>query len=203
MPLPGQESHYKMTSSLRLKELKNFTEQRLQARKAGVLMLFYPKQSLDTSFVLIHRKSYPGVHSNQVGFPGGKVERSDKDLRETALRETFEEVGVPPSQIQVIRPLTDVYIPPSNFLVSPYLGFTREEPSFIPEEAEVEQIIEVPLAEFLHEKAVFETVATTSYASGIQVPAFKLRGYTVWGATAMMLNEVKELLNTAITRHYL
>ncbi len=183
-----------MAPLLRIKELKNPQRIDANSRKAGVLMLFYPDELLQTRFVLIHRKTYKGVHSNQVGFPGGKVEKEDENLKETALRETHEEVGIAPENIKIIRSISEVYIPPSNFLVSPFLGTINEKPLFIPEESEVESVIEVLLSDFMSEEAVFHKKLTTSYAKEIEVPAFKLNEYTVWGATAMMLSEVKELL---------
>ena len=84
---------------------------------------------------LIVRNSYPGVHSSQIGFPGGKVEEFDADLEETALRETHEEVGIHPEKIQIIKPFSEIYIPPSNFLVAPFMGISHEELTFIPDSA--------------------------------------------------------------------
>lgn len=185
-----------MAPLLRLKELNEEGIKRKNPKKAAVLMLFYPDDTLKTRFVLIHRKTYEGVHSNQVGFPGGKVEKSDQSLEITAIRETNEEVGVPIKEINVIRAISEVYIPPSNFLVAPFLGIVDKKPSFIPQESEVENIIEVLLSDFIDERSVFYEKLSTSYAENIDVPAFKLNGYTVWGATAMILSEVKELLRT-------
>ncbi|NAS30211.1 NUDIX domain-containing protein [Flavobacteriaceae bacterium R38] len=196
LPLPGQESHYKMAPLSRVRELKAKALEKGDSRKAAVLMLCYPDEANQTRFVLILRKKYPGVHSNQVAFPGGKIEENDKTLQETALREANEEVGVNPSSIEILRSLTEVYIPPSNFLVYPFLGVTRDIPLFKPQEDEVEDVIEVLLSDFLDDRTVFSQELTTSYAKKINVPAFKLNGHTVWGATAMMLNEVKDLLKS-------
>ena len=158
------------------------------------MALFYPDIKGTTHLLLIHRKTYEGVHSNQIGFPGGKMERNDADLVQTALRETHEEVGVPPEEITLIKPLSTVYIPPSNFEVQPYIGLLVNSFSFIPEEAEVESLVEVPIIDFMDDSKIFMQKLTTSYATNIEVPAFKLNGYTVWGATAMMLSEIKELM---------
>ena len=198
LPLPGEEYHYKMAPLSRLRELREEGIKNKNPKKAAVLMLFYPDEEQRTKFVLILRKTYKGVHSNQVGFPGGKVENGDLDYQMTALRETHEEVGIRPDDINIIRPITEVYIPPSNFLVFPYLGTLAMTPEFIPQETEVEGIIEVPLADFLDDSALSKEKLDTSYARALEVPAFKLNGHTVWGATAMMLNEVKALLNKSV-----
>lgn len=168
-----------------------------KAKKAAVMALFYPKQEL-THMLLMLRTAYPGVHSQQIGFPGGKVEEEDPTLLDTAKRETFEEVGVHPNQIEMITPLSEVYIPPSNFLVQPYLGLCNEPLSFTIDPIEVEALVEVNIRDFLDETNLMEQRLTTSYANNILVPAFKLNGYTVWGATAMMLSEIKDLLKQVL-----
>ena len=194
LELPGETIHLKMAPIERLLELKKKARTAKSAKKAGVMVLFYPDNQGVTHFVLILRKTYKGVHSAQVGFPGGKFEAEDRSLRQTALRETEEEVGVPAEAISVLKKLTEIYIPPSNFFVQPYLGILPKVPSFIPQIEEVEAIIEVPLSEFLEDTILVTQTLTTSYAKSIDVPAFKLQGHIVWGATAMMLNEVREIL---------
>ncbi|RDK87126.1 NUDIX hydrolase [Marinirhabdus gelatinilytica] len=194
LELPGEQFHLKMAPIERLLELKKKARQAKTARKAAVMVLFYPSIESKTRFVLILRKTYKGVHSAQVGFPGGKWEEGDTDFEATALRETHEEVGVHPQSVRVLKQLTEIYIPPSNFFVQPYLGFTHEYPTFVPQEKEVEAIIEVPLERFMEDAVKISKTITTSYAKDIQVPAFLLGGHVVWGATAMMLNEVREIL---------
>ncbi|MET6991120.1 NUDIX hydrolase [Sediminicola arcticus] len=198
LPLPGPESHYKMAPEERINTLQAIELKRKNAKKAAVMALFYPNQSSNTNLLLILRKSYKGVHSNQIGFPGGKVEKEDKDLLHTALRETFEEVGVLPQAVKVIRSLTELYIPPSNFEVQPYVGLYPVVSPFKIQESEVEALVEVSLDEFMDDNTVIYQKLTTSYAQNIDVPAFKLNGYTVWGATAMMLSEVKELFKQVL-----
>ncbi|WP_335964363.1 CoA pyrophosphatase [Galbibacter sp. PAP.153] len=193
MPLPGQESHNKMAPAIRVQELEKLKLENKNPRKAGVISLFYPDEALETRLLLILRKTYNGVHSNQVGFPGGKVELSDKNIEETALRETWEEVGVSPKKIELVKQMSSVYIPPSNFLVQPFIGVSTNNLVFTKQDDEVEEIIEVLFTDFMDDTVVFEESLTTSYATNIEVPAFKLNDYTVWGATAMMLSEVKEM----------
>lgn len=139
------------------------------------------------------------MHSNQVGFPGGKVEKEDANYQMTALRETEEEVGIAIEKIEIVREISATYIPPSNFLVQPFIGILEETPRFIPQASEVESIIEVALADFLSETAVIEKELTTSYMKKVQVPAFLLNDHVVWGATAMMLSEVKDIISQAIS----
>ncbi len=194
LELPGEATQLKMAPIERLLELKKVAREKQTAKKAGVMALFYPSQNFETHLILILRKTYKGVHSAQVGFPGGKLEPGDASLKEAALRETEEEVGVPSQTISVLKELTEIYIPPSNFFVQPYLGITSIPPQFIPQENEVEALIEVPLTHFMDDKILISKKLSTSYATNIDVPAFMLNGHVVWGATAMMLSEVRELL---------
>lgn len=162
------------------------------------MAVFYPDRSENTNFVLILRKTYQGVHSNQVGFPGGRLEVFDKNLKHTALRETEEEVGIPKGEVQVVKRLTKLYIPPSNFWVYPYVGLLEKTPKLIAQETEVEKILEVNIDELLDERSLIQQKLSTSYAENIEVPAFSLNGQVVWGATAMMLSELKELLKEVL-----
>lgn len=194
MPLPGESAHIKLAPLTRIKELSQINIGDRNPQEAGVMAVFYPGMDLETRLVLILRKAYKGVHSNQIGFPGGRVEAQDRDLQETALRETEEEVGIPQEQIEVVKKLSRLYIPPSNFWVQPYLGIVKNTPVLIPQESEVEEILEVKLTDFMNDKNVISETLSTSYAREIEVPAYKLNGHIVWGATGMMLSEIKELL---------
>ncbi|WP_076549184.1 NUDIX hydrolase [Maribacter ulvicola] len=198
LPLPGEASQYKMAPENRIEDLKRINLSKKNARKAAVMALFYPTASQNTNLLLILRKTYKGVHSNQVGFPGGKAEKSDDGLLTTALRETYEEVGVQPKDVTLVKEISEIFIPPSNFIVQPYIGLYKNPKPFIKQESEVELILEVPLLDFLDESKIVSKKMTTSYAVATEVPAFKLNGYIVWGATAMMLNEIKELLKQVL-----
>lgn len=194
MQLPGESAHRKLAPLIRINELEEIDMSKRNPQEAGVMAVFYPDMDMETRLVLILRKTYNGVHSNQVGFPGGRVEESDKDLKNTALRETEEEVGIPQNDIEVVRKLTRLYIPPSNFWVQPYLGLMQKTPKMIAQESEVEKILEVKLSDFLNDENVITENLSTSYAKEIEVPAYSLNGYVVWGATGMMLSEIRELL---------
>ncbi len=194
MQLPGEAAHKKLAPLLRLKELKELDISKRDPEEAGVMAVFYPDMEKETRLVLILRKTYKGVHSNQVGFPGGRVEATDLDLEETALRETEEEVGIPQSQIEVIKKLSRLYIPPSNFWVQPYIGLVHNTPRMKRQESEVEAILEVKLSEFLNDENIIIERLSTSYAESIEVPAYRLNGHVVWGATGMMLSEIRDLI---------
>lgn len=187
-----------MAPDIRIKELQEGLLKKKNPKQAAVLALFYPNQQHTTNLLLILRKTYKGVHSNQIGFPGGKTEKEDHDLQVTALRETYEEVGVPPQHVEIVKSLSQIYIPPSNFEVQPFFGYYHEPRPFVLQESEVEALVEVSLADFLDDKKIFTKKLSTSYAKNIDVPAFKLNGYIVWGATAMMLSEIKELLKQVL-----
>ena len=198
IPLPAETSQFKMSPPFRGELVSRYKEAMKNAKRAGVLAMFYPDSSYQTQLALILRKTYKGVHSAQIGFPGGKYEVDDKTLKQTAIRETFEEIGVEKHKIEVIKQMTEVYIPPSNFYVQPFIGITHQTPKFIKQEDEVEDILEVALHHFLDEKNVVNKVVATSYTAKIEVPAFELNGHVVWGATAMMLSEIKDILNEVL-----
>ena len=191
--LLGEAAHLKMVPPERRALMENLDMSTKIPRKAAVLMLFYPKDLL-TYLVLIVRNSYPGVHSSQIAFPGGKVEAYDINLQETALRETHEEIGVSANKIHIIRAFTEIYIPPSNFLVQPFFGYSEEELSFKLQEDEVAGIIELSVMEFLDDSIIISKSMTTSYSKSVEVPCFKVNEHYIWGATAMMMSELKETL---------
>ncbi len=198
LPLPAEASQFKMSAPFRVELLKKRKEAMKQAKLSAVLALFYPDSMQKTKLALIQRKAYNGVHSAQISFPGGKVEDNDLNLEYTAIRETHEEIGVLPEQITIIKELTQVYIPPSNFTVQPYLGFSKKTPNFVLQENEVDNLVEVSLLDFINDANVVNKTVSTSYNIDVEVPAFLLNGHIVWGATAMMLNEVKDLLKATL-----
>ena len=195
--LPSASSHIKMAPLERIKSLEEMVDFSDSARKAAVMMLFYPKEDV-AHLVLIVRNSYPGVHSSQIAFPGGKVEEADLDLQETALRETFEEIGIPSDQINVVRSFSAIYIPPSNFLVYPFMGISTTELEFVLQEEEVAGIIEMPVSMLLDDSIITHKILDTSYAKEITVPVFQIQKHAVWGATAMMLSELKDVLKMVL-----
>lgn len=192
--LGGLNSQFKMMPALR-KTFNDAQISQLNPKKAGVLALFYPNAYSETCFLLTLRANYKGVHAAQISFPGGKFEKHDIIIKNTALRETFEEVGIPKEEISIKKQLTDTFIPPSNFLVSPFIGITENTPKF-DYNHEVKEIIEVKLTDLLDENSLTVKNLSTSYMTNIDVPCYKLNNYTVWGATAMILSEIKDLLTS-------
>lgn len=191
--LPAEAAHIKMAPKERTEALKNLDLKAVNPRIAAVMMLLYPKNK-ETHLVLIVRNAYEGVHSSQIAFPGGKYETFDISYEATALRETQEEVGILSEKIEIVKEFSPMYIPPSNFLVHPFLGISHDELSFYPDVREVAEIIELPLSTFLDDEIIIEATLSTSYGSNILVPAFNIQNHIVWGATAMILSELREVL---------
>ena len=161
-------------------------------------------KSNQVKLILILRNTYNGVHSNQIGFPGGRVEDYDKTLFDTAIRETYEEIGVRVQKNELIRELHEIYIPPSNFNVYPFLVILNHPPSFVKDDKEVKEVITIDLESLLNCKITQTQIPIPAklnelnIQNDVEVPAFKLAGYNVWGATAMMLSEIRDLINDVI-----
>lgn len=189
-PLPGQKAHMEMASQSRGKGWSV----REDHRKSGVLLFLYPvKHQLHISFM--KRTEDKGVHSGQISFPGGRSEPHDKDHVHTALREAEEEFSIPAHKVEVLGTLTELYIPPSNFLVYPTIGYMPDRPAFIPDPNEVAEIIEVDLQHFLRDETRNVRSISLSKDLKIKAPCFLVNDHIIWGATAMILNEFLHLLN--------
>ena len=198
LPLPAETSQFKMSPPYRADLIKLQAQRIKKSRKSAVMALFYPNQDGETHLILILRKTYKGVHSAQVGFPGGKLEANETN-QQAALRETEEEIGVKRDTITVLKELTQMYIPPSNFYVKPFIGIVENTPKFIKQETEVETLLEVKLNHFLDDKTITTKMVITPTGLKVSVPAYSLNNHLVWGATAMILSEVKDLLKASFT----
>jgi len=188
--LPGKAAHLEVSPSRKL----DFDQQvLLNSRESGVLILFYLKDNV-TYIALMQRTTYDGAHSGQISFPGGKREGSDRDIIHTALREANEEVGVVIEDIEVIGKLSDVYIPVSNFNVSPIIGFVNYQPHFIIEEREVEELIELKLTDLTSVKELTSSNISLPNKTVVNAPSFNFNNKIIWGATALILNELRWLL---------
>ena len=191
--LPGVHAQFQLVPPGRPKPDLTVIESQ-NPKKAGVLALFYPVKNTP-HLVLMKRNTYPGVHSGQISLPGGQVEEDDENWIATALRETEEEVGVPRNMVEVLGEITRVYIPPSNFLVQPVIGFTSIRPDFIPHDKEVDELLEVPVSAFCDPKNL-RTTQVQARGAAMQVPAFHMGKNIVWGATAMMISEITYMLTS-------
>ncbi|MDO5511062.1 MAG: CoA pyrophosphatase [Weeksellaceae bacterium] len=157
-------------------------------RIAAVMILLFERED-KIYFPLIHRNTYPGIHSNEIGFPGGKFEKTDTDLFHTAKRECAEEINAQIEHIQSLGALTNLFIPPSNFLVTPVIGKYTAPENFLPCDKEVQEIFYIDVVDFVRNPPI-STKPVAFDGKEYQVPAYQLsNGVEIWGATAMMLNE--------------
>lgn len=190
--LPGAEAQDRMSSRSRL-SIQEYLERNPDYRTSAVMLLLFPSGDFISS-LLIERPSYEGVHSGQLALPGGRSEEADEDLIHTAIRETYEEVGVKVLREQVIGPLTPIYIPPSRFLVHPFVAFLNERPEFIPDEREVESLLEVNLSLFMDEEVKQRRRITVGENMFLEAPCYVIADKILWGATAMMFSEMESIL---------
>jgi 8-oxo-dGTP pyrophosphatase MutT (NUDIX family) len=191
-PLPGLEAQLKMAHVSRRLYKATPTE----AKQAGVLATLFPKNE-EWHLILIERKQVNGDrHGGQIGFPGGRFETEDETLLNTALRETEEEIGISRQQVKVLGGLTDIYIPVSNFQVHPYVGYLDAAPTYLLQETEVSGVLEVPLSHFQNPSILRTTdIQVSPLLTLKRVPYFDIGGKVLWGATAMMLNELIHVMN--------
>ncbi len=192
-PLPGESAQYRMAPGYRPRLKPEYIA--AQNPKIGGVMLLIFERNGDLRTVFTKRREYEGVHSGQMSFPGGKKDEADADVQQTALRETKEEVGVEPEQIQVIGSLSSLYIPPSNFLVYPTVGYSSSISSFSPQQKEVAEVVEIPLDFFMDTRNVnLQTEITVYGGTKVKAPAYIYGPHIIWGATAIILSEFSYLL---------
>lgn len=188
--LPGKAAHIEAAPYRKV----DFKKHELQdAKESGVLVLFYSKDN-EPYIALMQRPTYEGKHSGQVSFPGGKRELNDETIIDTALREANEEVGIVIDDVEVIGQLSDVYIPVSNFHVTPIVGVIDYTPKFILDDYEVEELIELRLSDLTQIEELELTKITLPNSTILKTPSFVFNEKVVWGATALMLNELRWLL---------
>ena len=192
-PLPGKEAHQRM----RILSKKNITlkeEANEKTRRGAVMLLLFPDAET-LYFPLILRPPYEGIrsHGGQVAFPGGKKDERDEDLKATAIRETYEEIGVELSKNNILGALSEIFIPPSNIVVTPFVGFYENKPEYLPEPAEVSAIFETKLADLWKNDLRKTTLKEFEGAGTWEIPYFDLHNQIVWGATAAILEEFAEI----------
>jgi 8-oxo-dGTP pyrophosphatase MutT (NUDIX family) len=188
-PLPGLAAQLKLAPEYRVESLRATPP--ADARQAGVLILLYQHEGA-WRFPLMKRTDDGLVHSGQISLPGGSQEPGES-LRETALRETCEEIGAACAEIDVLGQLSTIYIPPSNFLVTPTVGYASERPDFRCDPREVAELIEVPLS-VLFDRDVVQREPWNLRGVTVEVPFYQIGPHKVWGATAMILSEFSLLL---------
>lgn len=189
--LPGTEIQWALASSDRLK-IDFPRTPRKDSSEAAVLIFFYPVNGIIHT-VFIQRPEYNGVHGGQISFPGGKMEPSDSDLLQTAIREASEETGIDPSDVTIAGTLTPLYIPVSNITVTPVVGWSERRPSFTPEASEVVFIIEADIRPFL-DYSIIRTKPFEIRGEKIDIKYFDYNGNVIWGATAMILHELLTII---------
>jgi 8-oxo-dGTP pyrophosphatase MutT (NUDIX family) len=189
--LPGTDVQWQMASSDRF--VKNFPRVPGQdARIAAVLILLYPENgSIHTVFM--QRPEYDGVHGGQISFPGGKKEPGDQDVISTALREAQEETGIDPAKVEVVATLTPLFIPVSNMIVTPVVGWMNEKPVYNYRAEEVVFLIEAELKSFL-DPSIVRSKPFEIRGGLLDVKYFDYENHTIWGATAMILNELLTII---------
>lgn len=190
-PLPGREAQFKMAHITR----RMYVSAPPESRKAGVLASFFWKNE-DWHLVFIERnQNDKDHHGGQIGFPGGKFEPDDETLLNTALREAEEEVGIVREDVKVLGHLTNLYIPVSNFEVHPFVGFLEYQPVYRLQEEEVSSVLEVPFSHFRNSAEKRTTnVRIGKHLTLNNVPYFDVQGKILWGATAMILSELMEII---------
>ena len=190
-PLPGLLSHRKYMHAARLNHTSGIPE---NVRKSAVLILFYPMNDR-TYFPLILRPKYDGRHGGQMALPGGKAEPSDESLIRTALREAQEEIGIKAIDVKVIGELTDVYIPISNYLVHPVVGYMNYKPDFFPDAREVDKIYFTDVEDLIKGDDIVSKEILIG-KQRILVPGFEIQDSWVWGATSLILSELSDVLRS-------
>jgi len=190
--LPGVEAHLRLAPETRINDLK-IGKSDADALESAVLIILYEfEDRLHT--VVILRNEYDGAHSGQISFPGGKSEKSDIDLKFTALREAQEEIGIIPAEMEIIGQLSRFYVMPSNFIVYPFIAYCSKRPEFHPDPFEVQRIIEIDIfTEASFEKIEYRTFTFKSNVK-VEAPGFQVGGEFMWGATAMIFSELLQVL---------
>ena len=198
--LPGVDAHLRLAPEIRVNDIKSGITPD-QALESAVLILLYPyNKKLYT--VVILRNEYDGAHSGQISLPGGKAEKSDFDFKQTALRETEEEIGIVTAHVEIIGQLSRFYVRPSNFIIYPYIAYCAQRPDFHPDTTEVQRIIEIDiLKEINFEKVVTKTI-TFKNNLHVSAPGFEISGEFMWGATAMIFSELLQVLNKVSEKLY-
>jgi 8-oxo-dGTP pyrophosphatase MutT (NUDIX family) len=192
LPLPGGEAHEPLRA-VPAGIIKPKFEHKTPPKPGGVLILLYEEDGV-IKFPLTKRPDYLGTHGGQISLPGGKAEQ-DEDIITTALREGEEEIGVLRSRVKVIGLLSEFFVIPSNFIVTPVIGYLEDRPQFNPDPKEVVRVLEGNLDLLIRPDAIQTKEILASKIYPMIAPHFEIEGEVVWGATAMILNELRVLIS--------
>lgn len=188
--LPGGEAHRKLLPPGR--RLKTPDQEKGLVKQSSVLVLLFPEA--EKLFVcLMKRPTTMKYHPGQISFPGGQVEKEDRSAEMTALREAHEEVGIDPDSVEILGKLSDLYVEVSRFTIQPFLAWTNQKPDFRINTEEVESLVLFPLSDFVAHEVISETPMQT-FSGILQVKYYPFDGEIIWGATAMILSELIEIL---------
>ena len=191
--LPGEKAHLRMSPSHRPLS-SNALKNAIKVRDSAVAVVIFQKND-QLECILTQRSDYEGNHGGQVSFPGGKKDPNDINLEETARRECYEEIGIPLHSGILLGQLTDVFIPVSSFLVKPFVYYHNELPQLIKNDREVAEILTFPLFDLKKEDLISSMeIHLPNGTIYRDIPYFKLSDRKVWGATALILNELREIL---------
>ncbi len=190
---PGLEAQLKMVTSPRPGD-KTYLDVGDSCLKAGVLVLLYPWQE-KLHLVLTQRTSTVAHHQAQISFPGGQKDESESVV-ETAIREAREELQIVPDSIRILGELTPLYVPPSNYCIYPVVAAAEKRPEFRPSPVEVAEVVEVPVDYLLDPKNVRRETWPLR-GMDVRVPFYFFQGHKIWGATAMILAELVDLISSA------
>jgi 8-oxo-dGTP pyrophosphatase MutT (NUDIX family) len=196
-PLPGDLAHSTMRATPVGTVIPNFRH-KIPPKPGGVLILLYEEKGI-LRFPVIKRQVYSGAHSGQVSLPGGKSE-SGEDPVQAALREGEEEIGIQRKDLDVLGTLSNFFVIPSNFIITPVVALVDHIPTFIPDEYEVARILTGSVDDLIGEHAVKEKEILAAGQFRMRAPHFEIEGEVVWGATAMMLNEFRLILREVLSK---
>ena len=186
--LPGSVSHVKMLPPGRALLLPS---EQINYNDSAVLILLFPLKD-KIHMCLIRRPSTMKNHAGQIAFPGGKREKEDADLIQTALREAQEEIGIAANTVEILGQLSTVYVQISDFLITPVVGWLNELPEIVIDSSEVDEVIFIPLVDLADSVNMCEKEMETR-TGRIKVPGYEINGCFIWGATAMMLAELVDI----------
>jgi len=191
--LPGWEAQKKLAPV----HTREYRDMEKAGKQAAVLALIYKDEFNDNRLIYIKRPSRNPLdkHSGQISFPGGQRESQDKAYRDTALRECYEEIGIPIKQIRILGQLTPLYVYVSDFYVQPFVGFLDGPPKFILQESEVDYVITEKLEYLCSKKSIAQIDYTIRDVILKDMPHYKLGNDILWGATAMMTSELIDIIN--------